>query len=705
MSARKLNIKYKKERTLLSDVLPYEVPLSFSNRHFYSFVLENKIECINADNNISLRWKKGSKALNSLMHILFSLPLNPKKVADKKIEIKGFETTFEVFNNGAPGKGDSAHTNLTPFSFKINHKKSEFRELTIPHPRSQMSVIEFYDRHKETILYYTSLSNFSLRRPNKISTYKFLKDRLHFSRLANTEIDSIIEEHNKEHENLKSFFSYKEISNIYKFYESFLYHKCEKRYDNLEKLDVSKCFDSIYTHSIVWAVIGKSASKEFITKANNSFSGRFDKLMQRLHYGETNGIVIGPEFSRVFAEIILQRVDRNLEERLKKTPNKLKFKHDYEIYRYVDDYFIFYNNAEDKTLIVNELQIALKEYKLSLNSNKAEDFNKPIITDITIAKNQISKFLSKSLQYKCEEVSDDCGEIKTVGSISVNANRLITTFKTIIKTNNVDYKDMLNYTFAVIEKKIEKILYNYHFVEKTTHSERQLVNALLHILEFVFFIYTVSPKVNTTIRLCRVIRSICEFLLGMKNREYSNQIHKLIFDEISFVIKKNNKIGYSQIETLYLLIALTQLGKDFWLEESALIEYLGLEPEKIEEVERNFDYFSITVSLFYMRNKKRYDHLRKKIEKIALFKVETKKKTRFKEAEMTMLALDIISCPYVSKSTKQKILSSFNVTELSTQNDIINFKSKSGRRQLWFTNWDNFNFGKELDAKQSQEVY
>ena len=38
--------------------------------------------------------------------------------------------------------------------------------------------------------------------------------------------------------------------------------------------------------------------------------------MQRLNYNETNGIVIGPEFSRIFAEIILQRVDKEVEKAL-----------------------------------------------------------------------------------------------------------------------------------------------------------------------------------------------------------------------------------------------------------------------------------------------------------------------------------------------------------------------------------------------------
>jgi len=122
----------------------------------------------------------------------------------------------------------------------------------------------------------------------------------------------------KEYENLRSFFSYKDYGNIHKFYESPVFHQCEKRFDKLLKLDVSKCFDSIYTHSIAWAIHDKEVVKEALGASKTSFAGKFDSLMQNMNYGETNGILIGPEFSRVFAEMILQAVDRSIEVMLQK---------------------------------------------------------------------------------------------------------------------------------------------------------------------------------------------------------------------------------------------------------------------------------------------------------------------------------------------------------------------------------------------------
>ena len=60
--------------------------------------------------------------------------------------------------------------------------------------------------------------------------------------------------------------------------------------------------------------------------------------MQRVNYNETNGIIVGPEISRIFAEIILQRIDVNVVNRLKQSPYLLTLGRDYEVRRYIDDH-------------------------------------------------------------------------------------------------------------------------------------------------------------------------------------------------------------------------------------------------------------------------------------------------------------------------------------------------------------------------------
>ncbi len=708
MSLKKIRFPYKKERCLLSDVLPFEIPISFSNRHFYSFVLRHRI----AIEDNAIVWLKGDRALDKIVMLLFAMPDNASRITTVQKYVGEKLTDFMRYQLDDKGISKSKikpkpERFMIPFCYKVMHKEAEFRELCVPHPKSQLLVVDFYDRCKETILYYTSLSSFTIRAPVRISKVRYHKDKLHFERLSTA--PEIVEQSDQEYESLKSFFVYKDYSNIYKFYESYRYHRAEKKYNKLIKLDISKCFDSIYSHSIGWAVIGKDAQKESLNINGGTFPDRFDKLMYHMNQGETNGIIIGPEFSRIFAEVILQAIDRDVLYKLAENNESLLHGRDYEIFRYVDDYFVFVNGESDATHIVNELQHALKKYKLYLNTAKAITYNKPIITEITMAKQQIARLLEDRIKFSLEDVEVDGGEVKTKGSVYVNTSALITSFKTIIKTCGVEYKDMLNYTLAIVEKRCEKIFTSYLKVSPELRSQTKLINAIKSIIEFLFFIYSVSPRVNTTIRLCRILRVVIQFLkTGHIEQEQVQSVHKRIFDDVCFVLRKNETSEQTQVETLYLLIALSELGRDYWLEESVLSNYLGIKAidagSKAGPI-RSLNYFSISVSLFYMKNKVRYNTLRDRIIDDALERIRMRSETCHKNTEMIFLLFDLISCPYVPEDRKRKVLEMFDVTDPSLVGDIITFTDSDRRPQQWFTNWFDFDFGKELDAKRSQEVY
>jgi hypothetical protein len=208
---------------------------------------------------------------------------------------------------------------------------------------NQLLLVNFYEQFKESIIYSCSLSNYSIRKPDSVAKFTFFNDKLHQSNKGDS--SDFLELSGKEYENLKTFFSYSKYTNIYQFFEDYRYQRAEKKFNHLFKFDISKCFDSIYTHSISWAVLGLDVVKENVPSSNNTFPGKFDTFIQNTNYGETNGILIGPEFSRIFAEIILQKIDTTIEKKLKENGNNYKLKVDYEIYRYVDDYFLFCDDS------------------------------------------------------------------------------------------------------------------------------------------------------------------------------------------------------------------------------------------------------------------------------------------------------------------------------------------------------------------------
>ena len=729
MNKKRKRIKYSKERAILADVLPYEIPITFSNRYFYRFLVANNISI--SDNKLFYQNLFQDREREAFMHILEIL-----------FGIKAI--------NNSPTELQEWNFRKIPFSFKITHKERDFRELTIVHPINQIKLIDFYETYKELILYYCSISNFSIRKPAGIGKYTFTPSNI-TAQLKEEEKYGFISDGN-EYENLKTFFSIEKYKNIYRFYEDYRYQRAEKKYNFLYKFDLSKCFDSIYTHSIVWAVLGLESVKEKVDESKKTFAGKFDLFIQYANYGETNGIVIGPEFSRIFAEIILQRIDKNIENKLIDKGYVLK-KH-YELYRYVDDYFLFCDSDLIKEEVIQLFRHELKEFKLAINNSKSKDYKKPIITEITVAKERIIKLFENEPRFQIEKKKevDSNNNDSEEGTLLFtdymlkfyfDSNKLATQYKIIIKETGVDYKDVLNYTLAILHNKVgknlkmaSKFLKECKELEsdgklanegllKKQKVEKEITDHIVNFIDFLFFLYSVSPRVNSTIKVSHILS---EFILFYKKRYRNNEnklipqhtrnnqekVFKKILDEVTFILNKNTLNDYTQVESLYLLIVLRDLDKDFRLTEKLLAKYLNVlnKNNEIDFEECNFNYFSIVVVLFYIGNSSKYPTLKSKLMIYILSHIESiPVEKRRKSSELTHLVLDLLACPFINTTYKEQVLKTYRKnfpdydeiqTSLDTRNIISFIKNY---QKYWFTKWSNFNLEKELNAKKSLEVY
>ena len=690
MAKRRVALTHRKQRSVLTDMLPFEVPPTFSNRGFYRFLRDHNVEI----EQRTLRWVCNTADLDQTMSLLFGI--KPGVVVDTETVTEWGRTKT---HRSVPINKCELVT--IPFNFRVAHNL-DGRTLSVVHPRNQVAVASFYAAHSAMIIYHTSISEFSIRRPVSVSRYAYFKDKLHEQKL-----DSAlgIEEEHREYEQLGSYFVYKKYRNIHRFFESYKYHRSEKKYDAMVQIDVSKCFDSIYTHSLPWAVLGKDQAKFSLKKSKATFGGLFDALMQNLNHNETNGIVIGPEFSRIFAEIILQSVDAQLLSRLT-IDDKLTHKIDYEIFRYVDDFFVFYNAESTQLKIFETLQDVLKSKKLSINTAKIKHYQKPIITEITIAKERISALLNTEITPSCEEVpSDDLVKPPKKNLICpINANRLIVRYKAAIKESGVTYSDLLNYTFAITEKKIDKLFNSYISSDKADRDRKLLAGALLAIMEFAFFAYSASPKVNHTIRLCRMIATSVDFLHAQRlPYELKHLLFKYVHDNVMQQLEKNTMSVHREVESLYLLISLSQIGREYWLPVSVLLRhFLITEDEATGGYQRPsgfMNHFSVTILLSYIKGKVRYNKLKAFIEAQIIAKLQYMKAYCPNDAETLIMLLDLIVCPYISNATKTAIGQIFGL-------DAAGLASVQNINDHWFTAWgDKFNLGKELDAKRSREVY
>lgn len=693
MTKRRISLTHRKQRSVLTDMLPFEVPPTFSNRGFYRFLRNNYIEIENGQ----LCWICDTDDLDQTMRILFGIDPDPKTVIATKVVT---EWGNQKTRRSVPIKKCQMAT--IPYNFRVAHNL-DGRTLSVVHPRNQVEVASFYATHSALILYHTSVSEFSIRRPVSVSRYVYFKDKLHEER---KEAVAGVEEEDREYEQLGSYFVYRKYRNIHRFFESYKYHRSEKKYDAMVQIDVSKCFDSIYTHSLPWAILGKDQTKFCLKESTSTFGGQFDALMQGLNHNETNGIVIGPEFSRIFAEIILQSVDAELLKKLVEREN-LVHKVDYEIFRYVDDFFIFYNEESTHLKIFETLQEILKFKKLSINTAKIKHYQKPIITEITIAKERISTLLNDEINLVREEESlaDPSKPPKQNLVCDINANRLIIRYKSAIKEAGVTYGDLLNYTFAITENKIEKLFNAYVESDKSDRDQKRLSNALLAIMEFTFFVYSASPKVNHTIRLCRMIATSVDFLHAQRlPYELKHLLFKYVHDNVLQQLEKNTMGVHREVESLYLLISLSQIGREYWLPVSVLLRHFLIKEEKdtgdyVRSVAGFMSHFSITVLLSYIKDKVRYAKLKAFVEAHIIAKLEYKKAYCSGDTESLIMLLDLVVCPYISAATKDAIGQIFGL-------DAARLSSVQSSNDHWFTAWgDKFDLGRELDAKRSREVY
>lgn len=687
-----LKINLKKERVILSDVLPYETPITFSNKRLYEFIVKNKVEIINE----KLSWKHGNEAVDKIIQIIFG-------VSDSSIRKNSHRKVNTV--------EESKINYITiPFDYGITHKEDSYRYLSVIHPRNQVKIIEFYERYKELIQYFCNRSSFSLRHPYRVAKTKLFNEKRKTSSvlITNENVDNTDQE--KLH--LRSYFGYQKIRSIHEFFESYDYHRCEQKYNFMAQLDISKCFNSIYTHSLAWAIFGKDITKaklaeSKIAELGRTFAHQFDVLMQKVNYNETNGILIGPELSRIFAELILQDVDVKLEKSLSNMESPLVMGSDYMIYRYVDDYFIFFNESEKLKEISHALSRCLSEYKFNINEEKTAIYEKPLITEITISKKKISDLINDKIKADLDEISSEKEvenekDKKYSYSSYIHKKSLITAFKAILKETKTEYKDVVNYTFSIVESKTKDILKKYIKAEYSSKSYSSLIYTTISIIDFCFFIYSVSPRANSSIKLSRVLKLLIDFAKTDKVKlDERHIIFKRIYDNVDFIVKKYETTAYTQVETLYLINIIAELGRDYWLSEKTLVSYFGgkYKSEKTIVFSDDMNYFSITSLLFYMKDKVRYSRARLAIKKTIRKKFESSSQNRSKDSELIHLLLDCISCPYLSEHFRKSLLKIYGVSGSRLQNEMMNITPS------WFTKWRDFHFSKELDAKQSDEVY
>ena len=614
MSKKKYVKKHDFSRIILTELFPYEVPIVFNVEGWRNFCFERKEIFIKKDNY------------------------------------------------------------FIPFNYEIKKGDNEFRTLTLIHPLQCDDFIDFYKKYGTYIIYLCNKQiKISLRFPTRITNSYYSDDAIHYSK-ETIEID---EPGNELIEYVK-FFTYRRFDGLYKFYESADYQRLEKKYMYCFITDISKCFYSIYTHTISWAVKNQEIAKA--NKNDNSFDSAFDKLMQKANYNETHGIIVGPEISRIFAEIILQKIDGNIVEKLQN--EKYVLDRDYTIRRYVDDYYIYYNDKTIFSHIYRILQKCLLEYKLSINESKSEYLKNPFISNNTIAKSLLSEIISENLN------------IEKISNLKFyHGQKVITQIKAIVNTYSIKYSSIVSYLLGALDDKISKYLKS-DILSKPLNSFYENIETLFSIY---FFFYNMDIRVDTSYKLAK---RILETLSELSNNEgIIDNLVQFFVKELEQCFDKIKNIGtiknvtIESINYIYTLLAIQSFCKkrdkiisfDYYFDK---LFFNNIEKRNLsKEYFSSFNYFEIIVFIHSYREQ----NIKMEILKNFLKDYFHDKKIE-QDAESFYLFIDIQTCPYTcfDINFKEDIFSivSKNGFVDDYRNDFVKFNNELINGKYSFTEWE-----------------
>lgn len=682
----------KKKDTLLSplltETLPFELPPFFSNNQIYLKLEQMKPSIVskrsNGNEKLYLRFTNVSIEGRIFLNILFGTDI----------------AKFTSLGNGGPKLLGTIDLNVdkimsesyTPFSYKIRKNSESYRVLSIPHYGSQIQVSIFYYLFKYSIIESCSKSRFSLRKPTSIASH--IKLRVHNWK-RDEEIYNFKSISENENDLQRTYFNYSDYEIISRYYDSGKYAKNNRQFNYMLKTDIQNCFASVYTHSISWSIHGKQVTKQNIIKTGYSFAGAFDKLLQRMNDNETHGIIIGSELSRLFYEILMQKIDTSCEKII--SEKNLIFGEDYVINRYMDDYFIFANRIEDLNLIRDILSDSLYQYRFMLNEAKSQ------VTNTNAA---------SSLKYFTEPFNDI---VKSSYPPTLDGERrfsrsekLCSSYNQLLSENDMDTSVISNAALTILERELDRFINICHAYNETlnTKDTDYICERLKSYVQVCFHLYNSYRAETTAVKLLRVISTAEKFLRDTcddKNTNYHfrNFYYKMILNQVNFDIKKDT----SGVHTIYLISGLAKSpSADKHTNLSTIFNFY--EYTKTRNIKSPIIYSVFLKVLISMEDPtETNDYIQLILSDIFnLLKELLNSGLDLSSTEVQILALEYLSCPAVSQTNRKRLINKLKVNNFMQGRNQNSLFREPGTLQ-GPTDWMSTDLHVELLKKRFIEVY
>jgi hypothetical protein len=634
------------ERALLTDTAPSDVPIVFSNDGFHR----------------NLRRRPVSEGLRQVISAMIQ---------------------------------ENRERYTVPYRYRIRLTNIASRQLSLAHPSAQHRSSTFYRDYGHLIPYFCRHREVSLRRPVKVgSTFFYLNPGAERKRYKGAAIDMLL--HDKTVRNPGSYFAYEGYERFYKFFNSEEFVNLEKTFSMMRLTDVSKCFSSIYSHTLAWAVKDVQHGKEATTAV--SFANEFDALMQFSNYNETNGIPVGAETSRIFAEIILQSVEAAV---LRKVAAQAAHGADFAMRRYIDDYIIFANKPDVLDLVQRSLADALLLFNLHLNEAKTHTIKRPLQTRrsqiISGATPAVHKF--RETVQSLDSDSQVCFPKKVRDPKSL-VRTFVNDIKVACTNGEAGYEDVSPFIVGSISSTIEAFIASYSSAPSAVRRNAELyARAFDALLSSLYYFFVVHATVTSSYQVAKsTILAVRFFKDSLPDAaDYINERVRLLVQD---VIDNPSLLSVAMtecvpIEMLNIVLASTELPLEY------RTNVFGISRRVLSD--ENIDYFSIVSLLFYFGSLDRdfTNGIEEKLRKQFLPKA-----TPVRVSQDAHLLLDLIACPYLSKVFRREcaetLLKGLN---LSVSRLYSNLFVKEIELYPWFIDWRQIDLLNHLRKKELRPVY
>ena len=677
--SRLLHISKSKYRVVISDTLPYERPMFFSNRFFARFLKYYGVE-INGD-------------------VL---------IAKKHNEEPRLKEFLEILGGKEGANRSSFHYSIT----KDGHK--EGRCLSIIHPFHQIKMVDFYERYKMLLIDFCSRSNFSIRFPYKVADYQ--KKQKGYHKIFSDDAEPV-----DISESLKHFFAYKYYKNINFFYGDYRFLRAEKKFRNMTKLDLKHCFESITRSTLSVAMFNRK-----MEGCEGSMAYDFCRLQDEFNASRT-GIIIGPEFSRIYAEIILQRIDLELEKKLEK--EEIFRNKDYIFYRYVDDGFLFFNDVKVKKRFFFNYIKELREYGLSINKDKIVAFSeRPFVESISIAKGMLLSLVDERFQNRLDTFK---------GFVHSQNNRIDTPTKLDFKTfvnevrtimctcgKDLKYKDITSFLLGVMQKRLILLIRDFNLLygqyckaaanESINKSgiitqeryEREFVEFSKSIVEVLFYFLCCDMRMSTSLKVVSIINKLQMFLRGTYDidefsksnkfpEHYIETLDEKISDEIASLFLNTISENYNLMEILNIL----EVEKTMKLKNQISPKVLNDFIHKCETKELNLNFFTVFELIHFIKDAEGYHDLRQKLFVWIDGQIRSLNDSKNSSAEAVLTFLETMCCPWVNNIKK------IEYARILCRNASDKIYSFAKKQKDIFIKWHGYRLDETIQHIYSSEVY